>query len=420
MGKTRPLALLFLAAVPLSVIHVAHFFVIIPGALDGYVDFRHLYTAGYMLRCGHGSELYNYDTTRTFQNQLVSEAGGDLTLPFNHLAYEALFFAVFSLLKYRTAYLAFVLFNLGLLACCFRVLKSNFGDLSQLPRWLPLALPLGFLPPVFALSEGQDSIILLALAVIAFALLQRGREMQAGAVLAMTLFKFQFSIPIVILYCCWRRWGLVRGFAICGAAILALSFIIVGPTGTRVYAHELVSMSAHLSADRELRYGIHPNLMVNLRGFLYATAYGRLSQTAIQFMGAILSIAALLWSSTKRPSFPLAIAVSVLVSYHCFMYDATLLLIPLVALAAAESTRRVGVACALLASPTIFLYTGHRFYLIVLPLSVLIVVLAQSGFPARYRATAEPEHDPIPIPTPGPFRPTSQRSRPSIEPEELS
>src|SRR6266849_730487 len=240
MRKIRPLAILFLAAIPLSVIHITHFFVIIPDALDGYVDFRHLYTAGYLARSGHGGELYDYETTRAFQNQLVNKAGGGLALPFNHLAYEALLFSPLSLLKYRTAYFTFVFVNLGLLALCFRLLKPHFGDLSQLPRWLPLALPLGFLPSVFAISEGQDSIIMLTLAVATFALLERNREAQAGAVLALTLFKFQFSIPIFILYLCWRRWSFVRGFAISGGAILALSIAMVGPAVVSVYARELV------------------------------------------------------------------------------------------------------------------------------------------------------------------------------------
>src|SRR5260370_5974520 len=312
MGKTRPLAVLFLAAVPLSVIHITHFFVILPDALAGYVDFRHLYAAGYMARSGHSAELYDYEATRAFQNQLVSKAGGGLALPFNHLAYEALFFAPLSLLKYPTAYLTFVALNLGLLALCFHLLKPHFGDLSQLPQWLPLPFPLRSLPSVFAIGEGQDSIIMLALAVVTFALLERDREILAGAVLALTLFKFQFSIPILVLYVCWRRWGFVRGFAISGTAILALSIAMVGPAGVTAYPHDLLSISAHLSAGGQLRYGIHPDLMMNLRGFMSMAPHDHLSQVATQVIVAALSIAVLIWASPKRRSFPLAVAVGVL------------------------------------------------------------------------------------------------------------
>ncbi len=400
MGKTRPIAVLFLAAIPLSILHITHFFVIVPDALGGYVDFRHLYTAGYMARSGHGAQLYDYEASGAFQNQLVSKAGGGLALPFNHLAYEALLFSPLSLLKYRVAYLTFVFVNLGLLAFCFHLLKPHFGDLSQLPRWLPLALPLGFLPSVFAISEGQDSIIMLTLVAIAFSLLERNREAQAGAVLALTLFKFQFSIPILILYVCWRRWRFVRGFVISAGAILALSIAIVGAAGVSAYARELVSMSTRLSAGGQLRYGIHPDLMMNLRGFMYAAAHDRLSQDTVQFIVAVLSIAALVWALTKRPSFPLAVAVGVLVSYHCFTYDAILLFIPLAALSAMESAGTVGVACAVLAGPTIFLYAGHRFYLMVLPLVVLLALLAKRSQPNSLQNAATSVESSVTFPAP--------------------
>ncbi len=398
MGKTRPLAVLFLVAVALSVFHVAGFFVVASEALDGYGDFRHLYTAGYMVRSGHGAELYDYEAAREFQNQLVSKADRGLALPFNHLAYEALLFSPLSLMKYRTAYLTFVFINLGLLALCFHLLRPHFGDLSQLPRWLPLALPLGFLPSVFAMGEGQDSIVMLALAVVAFAMLERNRETQAGAVLALTLFKFQFSIPILILYFCWRRWAFVRGFAISAGAVLGLSIATVGPAGIIAYARELVSMSAHLSAGGQFRYGIHPDLMMNLRGLVYAAAHNRLSQDAEQFVVAVLSIAALIWALTKRPSFPLAVAVAVLVSYHCLTHDAILLFIPLSALVAMGTAGTFGVACAVLAGPTLFLCARHGLYLMALPLVALIALLAKSRSAELHHPGTRAKDDPFPSP----------------------
>jgi Glycosyltransferase family 87 len=398
MGKPSPLAVLFLVALVLSVIHISGFFVIASEALDGYGDFRHLYTAGYMVRSGHGAELYDYAAARAFQNQLVSKADRGLALPFNHLAYEALLFSPLSLLKYRTAYFTFVFVNLGLLALCFHLLRPHFGDLSQLPRWLQLALPLGFLPTVVAIGEGQDSIVMLALAVVAFALLERNRETEAGAVLALTLFKFQFSIPILILYAFWRRWSFVRGFAISAGAVLALSITTVGPAGVIVYGHDLVSMSAHLSADGQFRYGIHPDLMMNLRGLVYAVAHDRLSQDAEQFVVVVLSTATLIWALTKRPSFPLAVAVAVLVSYHCLTHDAILLFIPLSALVAMGSAGTFGVACAVLAGPTLFLCARHGLYLMALPLVALIALLAKSGSAEPYHPGTRAKDDPLPGP----------------------
>jgi hypothetical protein len=68
----------------------------IPVVTDGHFDFRQLYTAGYMVRSGHASELYVYDAQKAFQDTLISRE--QIALPFNHLAYEALLYAPFSLL----------------------------------------------------------------------------------------------------------------------------------------------------------------------------------------------------------------------------------------------------------------------------------------------------------------------------------
>src|SRR5712691_4818469 len=86
-------------------------------SLGGRADFRQLYTAGFMVRSGYARQLYDYDSQHRFQNALVSPA--DIALPFNHLSYETLLFAPFSLLPFRSAYFALLATNLALLALCF-------------------------------------------------------------------------------------------------------------------------------------------------------------------------------------------------------------------------------------------------------------------------------------------------------------
>ena len=368
--KIPPIACVFLAAVPLAILNVFMFFAALP-ALQGYVDFRHLYTAGHMTLSGHSSQLYDYDATLAAQNEVVSP--GSMALPFNHLAYEALLLSPLSLLPYRTAYFVFAIVNLILLALSFRILRPYFGDLSCLPRWLPLALPLGFLPTTFAISEGQDSILLLLLMSFACVLLAREREREAGAVLALTLFKFQFALPIAFLYLCWRRWRFVEGFLGCTAIVVTLSFAMVGPASAAAYVKELLLMSVRLSAQGQVRYGIHPELMMNLRGFIYLLGHEHFAPAAIQVITVVLSLAALIWCSTRRPSFPFAVAVAVLVSYHCFTDDAVLLLIPL---ATIIGKRSVLIAGAVLSAPTLLLCIAHTFPLMVIPLVAMILRLA--------------------------------------------
>jgi hypothetical protein len=371
--KISPLALLFLLAVPLAIINTCMFFMVLPDALHGYCDFRQLYTAGHMVLSGPSTQVYDYEASRIAQDQVVSH--GMSGLPFNHLAYEALLFSVLALFPYHVAYIIWAIVNLGLLAACFQILKPYLGDLSELPRWLPFVLFLGFLPSTFAVSEGQDSILLLILAASSFILLERGRDRWAGAVLALTLFKFQFALPIALLYLCWKRWRFVEGFVLCGAGIVAVSFAMVGPAGAVTYAKELISMSARLSADGQVRYGIHPDLMMNLRGFVYLIGHRILSGGAIQAITAVFSLAVLLWAARRKPSFPLAVTVAVLVSYHCFVDDAALLLIPL---AVIIGRKYFWMACSVLIVPELLLFPRHPVPFAVILLLAMLAYLSNT------------------------------------------
>src|SRR5437762_10827022 len=73
-------------------------------ALRGWGDFRQLYTGGYMFRVGERQNFYDYDTQLRYEQRLVPIP---THLPVNHLAYEHLLFAPFSLLRYKPAYVIF-------------------------------------------------------------------------------------------------------------------------------------------------------------------------------------------------------------------------------------------------------------------------------------------------------------------------
>ena len=168
-----------------------------PGSLGGRADFRQLYAAGYMLRTGHGNQLYDYRATITYEEQLAGTTGA--SLPFNHPAYEALLFAGLSYLPYRQAFVVFVFINLLILTVCLRLLSPPADWISSLWSHLPIGLFAGFLPVGICLIQGQDSIIMLGLLTGSFVLAESGRDGPAGVLLALSLFKFQFIVPIVCL-----------------------------------------------------------------------------------------------------------------------------------------------------------------------------------------------------------------------------
>src|SRR6267154_6653464 len=306
-------------------VSVAGIFLMLPLGRSGRVDFRHLYTAGYMVRVGHAVDVYDYTLYEKFQNELVGPAQG--ALPFNHLAYEALFYAPFSLLNYRHAYLAFLAANIIILAASIRMLRELFSPLTQVWPYLPIAIVVCFLPVAMALIEGQDSLILLALFAAAIAAECAREDLEAGVLVGLTLFKFQYAIPMVLLFLVWKRWRFLTGFALSGLAVVGISVWLTGFSGSVSYARSIMAMSAQYSSANGVLYGIHPEGMPNLRGMAYVLTGGSVSVT--HWIVLIGSAVVIVWGALRRPSLPGALLTALLVSYHQVISDASLLVLPI-------------------------------------------------------------------------------------------
>lgn len=362
--------------------------VFLPIALSGHSDFRQLYTGGYMLRSGHGHDLYDYDTQKRFEDSLVSSE--QIALPINHLAYEELLFVPFSLMKYRTAYLAFLAFNVVLVGWCIWLFRPHSNELAHAWRWLPAAMFASFFPVTATLMQGQDSIILLMLLIAAMAAVDRGWDMTAGALVGLGLFKLQVVLPIALLFLIWRRRRFAAGFLLAGLTVLASSVLLIGLAETALYARTLLSMSVGLASRvDQFKYAISPTEMPNLRGLTFGLTNGYLSHASIQVCTIVLSAFLILCLGKATPrglrsvdALSLAITASILLSYHIFLYDLSILLIPIAitvnnfrASEAAASTLDHGtawLAAVLFIIPICNLFMGNYKYLLSLPICVFL------------------------------------------------
>jgi hypothetical protein len=310
---------------------IMQIFVCVQGARlgsDGRADFRQFYTAGYMVRSGHANQIYDYDTEKDFQDKVV---GPGSSFPFNHLAYEALLYVPFSYLEYRTAYFAYLALNLVCLALAAWRFKPLLPGLTAFAPWMPYALFVCFLPVSLTLVLAQDSILLLALMIAAFVAITEGHEARSGIFLGLGIFKFQYLIPMALLFLLWRRWRVFSGLFFSGVALMGLSVWIVGVSATRALAQTLFIMSTRLSSDSErLKYGTFPDHMPNMRGLIYALGlHFSASQGHVAVVTVLCSAAVIAVAARMKPSFSLAVTVASLLSYHCLMHDATLLIIPI-------------------------------------------------------------------------------------------
>ena len=353
----------------------------LPHALSGKVDFRHLYTAGYLLRTGQRHLLYDQNANLIAQQKLVSSWHGH---PYNHLAYEAIFFAPFSLIPYRAAYLCFAIINVLLLASCAWLLRSIF------PR-VPLAtICVGFLilslPLYFVLADGQDSFLSLLCLIVTLWALDQGWDERAGLALGLAFFKFQFVLPVGLLFLCWRRWRFCLGLIVSTCAILALSIWLTGWSETVNYFGYLLGMGS--SARGRATYGIVPADMPNLRGLVF----GFRGEHPAIVIGLSLAVLAAAWSKMKNASaqaqFIAATVAATLVSYHCLSYDWTVLLPAVVVAVVAGGFSRLLVISAFVTSSLLFML--KLFPLGCVPLTVFLLFNTHDAFEKGAKDT--PQH----------------------------
>jgi hypothetical protein len=363
----------------------------LPGALRGHADFRQLYVAGFMVRTGHRTQLYDYAAQTYFQNTLVSN--DELALPFIRPAYQALLFVPFSLFSYRTAYLGFLFLNLLLLGLAFMLLQPRMRGLSRVWLGLPPALFLGFYPVTLALMQGQDSILLLALLAAALVSLQRNRDLAAGALASLGLFKFQIVMPIVLLFLLWRRWRFVKGFVFSATLVGLLSFVTVGWAETVAFVGSLLSVGAGLpAAASEVNFPLRVSIMANLRGLIYGLADSRVPRLWLQAATMLLSFLILIliwlrarWRHPGGDALILAITASVVVSYYLFIHDLSILLIPIVLtldrFMARDGTGEpfelttAAISALLFVAPMCIFVTPGHFYLMAIPICTFLFVL---------------------------------------------
>lgn len=325
--------------VAMVAIHVALFWSLRQNVREGYSDLASFYGAGRILRSGMGNKLYDYqtqwDVQRSFASTVIIRHG---PLLYNHAPFEAWVFALIGGFSYPTAYLIWNAANLVMLVIV-AILLRKFLPGNQHPALLLLAF-LAFFPVFAALLQGQDSILLLLFYTLAFRSLKAGRGFLAGVFLGLGLFKLHLVLPLVLILMLHKEIKLLIGFAATAVGMFFASAAAVGWHDTLNYPRYVWTLSQHRGMG-----AITPSNMPNLRGLLD----GFLDRwiPGIYIVGliamvtlALIFVAAIVWNRVggKQPEsvrsldlgFSLAVIATVLVSYHLYSYDASLLLLPII------------------------------------------------------------------------------------------
>jgi Glycosyltransferase family 87 len=343
-------------------------------------DLRVFYTPGYMLRTGQRSEIYDFSAIRRNQSKVI--ARDDNAVPFLHPAYEGLIFIPLSLLPYRTAYLAWAVFNLIVLTIIFVLLRPFLKEISSVaPAWVVPGLLLGFMPIAFTIIEGQDSLLLLLVLVMVHRRVNSD-EMGAGVLLSLGMFRFQILLPIVALFLFWRRLRFVIGWLAGSIALLGLSAGITGIQAQLQYIRVLQAMSK-VSLWELIRR------MPNMRALFAVIGVGAVPLAIAS--AAVFSLAlATGFRQNTRQKLLLAICVSVLVPYYLFFHDLSILALPIL-LALNQSITRGDWVHAILTSTAlsgyaVFWFTSGKLYLAAI--FSLFFLITEISFLCRQRTSA--------------------------------
>jgi hypothetical protein len=317
----------------MTVMNAVIFFIPWKEILAGKNDFPPLYASAQMVREGQASRIYDLEV----ENSYVRRTSDVTRPPNNHLPYENLIFIPLTYMQFPLAHICWTLLSLVMLALVALVMRDIWPDTSSFG--LTVLTILAFFPVWYCLLQGQDSILLLLLFVLSFWLCRRGKDDLAGFVLALGLFRPQLVLPFAFVMFFGRRWKFIRGFIPGVIFVLALSVSIVGFHGMADYTRILISQGTQGSATALVeQWHVQPSLMTTLRGLLWISLPSStpgIVQTVLLLAGTSLG---LLWAAnglrsakdktTLDLAFALAVAVVVLVSYHSFLHDFSLIILP--------------------------------------------------------------------------------------------
>jgi hypothetical protein len=310
------------------------------GALGG--DFMAFYTAGHFVAHGAADRLYDAAAQLAFQERV---AGGKLSGVALWVSppYLAWLFAPFSRLPYVWAFAACVVLSLGAVWLSLRALGRELA-LEQSPTRL-LWFGLQYYPTLQWLLNGQMTGLWLVLATHVFVLLRRARDVPAGLLLGCFAVKPPLALGLAVALLAAGRFRALAAAALSAGVLVALGFLTL-PEAMDEYSRRGTELLALVRSDGYATAGLHGSFEVA------TLLFDGISPSLAVASGAALTVALLVWIfalwrragwSPATPGWDLRMAATltagVIASPHLFIYDLTLLLLPLFVLVARSERR---------------------------------------------------------------------------------
>ena len=327
--RASVLPLAAVAVLPLLVVNAASFESVC------HMDFGQIYSSAFIVREGRAGKLYDTSEQARVEKRLLNR---ELPRLLNHPPFEAFFFTPLTHFSLIGAYKIWAVFNISLWILFFHLLYYH----APVPKRLGSCMVacFAFFPAWTALMEGQTSLLILFIYALVFMALRRRREFAAGILLGVGLIKFQLVLPFVLISLLRRKWRLAAGFAVVALTLGGISVAVVGLPGVLSYGKLLIDVVKDPGSPAY--EGVLPRDMPSLRGFLDTILSG--TDALIWTMSIVVLVSlSIIWltasrwrrndkderSGSESLMFAMALAVTLITSFHLYYYDLSLMLLPI-------------------------------------------------------------------------------------------
>ncbi len=333
-------------------------------------DFLNIYTGAKLGLTGQFAELHSVDVQLGEERKYVPQL--DRLVPFVRPHFYALLLAPLALLPFGTAFWTWIVFQTLLLFGCW------YWGFRQFPQD-SLVISALYLPTALGIAHGQDGVLMLAISIGSWHLLQSGKPFAAGAVLALGLIKFHLFLlwPAAILVA--GNWKMLGGFASTAGAEGLLSLALGGLNGAKNYFALLTNK------DLE-RLSPTPEFMINAQSIAANLADGSVT---VQWAWTVLVAAMWLIAIWRAPQWRWWAATAlagILMVPHTYGYDASLLLLPIWLALFVNEQKPLRIVATLASTPIPFLMTlADKPWSVAaaLALTAMLVAMAMQKDPVR-------------------------------------
>ena len=219
------------------------------------------------------------------------------------------------------------------------------------------------LPLLLGIALGQDLTFLLLVLAVSLRI-HSTRPIVAGTLLSLCAIKFNLFLMLPLLIVGQRRWRMLAGVMVGGAATTAVSFAAAGADWPRRYLG-LLTMG---------RISPEEQIMPNLHAMLLGVPYQRVIEPLLGVVAA-----GAVWLVAVRSSFAYGLAAALvgglLVSHHAYPQDCTLLIPALLVVLSRSSNWLLNYLCVVLFTPWAYLrlIQGDELNLVRLSIAALLV-----------------------------------------------